>query len=330
VCPDLKRFGVTGRGKSGSTVTEPARFLDFPAPDLDDGGETLAAVLGIPHGVAYSLNDEQRDLAGAPAAVRAASQVFVHELDHYDFDLGGALLDGQPLRVVDGGDVAFTFGDGRNNSERARGALREIIASGTVPLVLGGDDSIPPMLATALAEQHRFHVVTVDAHLDFRDEIDGEREGRSSPARRMLELPQVLSLTQIGLRGIGGSRAAEVQAARSAGSRLVVAGDVHRHGLSWLMQQLPVSGEVLLSIDCDGLDPSVAPGTGWPQPGGLSFRDVAAVIDHLGRHCQIVGADVVEFLPSRDVNGLTALTVCRLLMLVIGQLARRRAALDRP
>lgn len=56
---------------------------------------------------------------------------------------------------------------------------------------------------------------------------------------------------------------------------------------------------------------------------------MAEVIDHLGRHRQIVGADVVEFLPSRDINGLTALTVCRLLMLVIGQLARRRAALDR-
>jgi agmatinase len=139
------------------------------------------------------------------------------------------------------------------------------------------------MLAWTLAEQHRFHVVTVDAHLDFRAEVGGEGEGRSSPPRRMLELPQVLSPTQIGLRGIGGSRSAEVQAARAAGSRLVPAADVHRHGLSWLMQQLPVGGDVLLSIDCDGLDPSVAPGTGWPQPGGLSFRDVAAIIDHLGR-----------------------------------------------
>ncbi len=309
-------------------MTERVRFLDCPAPDVGAVRGTLAAVLGIPHGVAYALDDEQRDLADGPAAVRAASQVFVERIDHYDFDLGGALLDGQPLRVVDAGDVPFTFGDGRDNSERALDALREIIARGTVPLVLGGDDSIPPMLATALAEEHRFHVVTVDAHLDFRDEVNGERYGRSSPARRMIELPQVLSLTQIGLRGVGGSRAAEVQAARSAGSRLVLASDIHRHGVAWLMQQLPAGGEVLLSIDCDGLDPAVAPGTGWPQPGGLSFRDVAAVIDHLGRHCQIAGADVVEFLPSRDVNGLTALTVCRLLMLVIGQLARRRAALD--
>jgi agmatinase len=310
-------------------VTEHVRFLGFPPAGADGGENALAAVLGIPHGVAYEVDEEQRDLANAPSAVRAASQAFVPDLDHYDFDLGGPLLDGQPLRVVDCGDVPFTFGDGRHNAERAQTALRRIVARGTVPLVIGGDDSIPPMVARTLAEQHRLHVVTVDAHLDFRDEVDGEREGRSSPARRMLELPQVLSLTQIGLRGIGGSRSAEVQAARAAGSRLVPAADVHRHGPSWLMQQLPVGDDVMLSIDCDGLDPSVAPGTGWPQPGGLSFRDVAAIIDHLGRQCRIVGADVVELLPSRDVNGLTALTACRLLMLVIGHLARGRRALDR-
>jgi len=94
--------------------------------------------------------------------------------------------------VVDCGDVPVTFGDGRRNAERARTALQGIVAQGTVPLVIGGDDSIPPMVARALAEQHRFHVVTVDAHLDFRDEVEGEREGRSSPARRMLELAGVL------------------------------------------------------------------------------------------------------------------------------------------
>lgn len=303
-------------------MTERVGFLGFPAADADGA---LAAVLGIPHGVAYEVDDEQRDLANAPAAVRAASQVFVEDLDHHDFDLGGPLLDGRSLRVVDAGDVPFRFGDGRGNAERAGAALREIVGRGTVPLVIGGDDSIPPMLARALAERHELHVVTVDAHLDFRDEVGGERDSRSSPARRMLELPQVVSLTQVGLRGIGGSRAAEVEAARAAGSRIVTAADVHRHGLAWLVEQLPAGGDVLLSIDCDGLDPSVAPATGWPQPGGLSFRDVAAIVDHLGRHCRFAGADVVELLPSRDVNGLTALTACRMLMLVIGHLARASA-----
>lgn len=305
-------------------MTEPLRFLDLPPADGHDRAAPLAAVLGIPHGVPYEVDDEQRDLASAPAAVRAASQVFVEDLDHYDFDLGGPLLDGRPLRVVDCGDVPFTLGDGCGNASRAGAALREIVVRRAVPLVIGGDDSIPPMLARALAERHELHVVTVDAHLDFRDEVDGEREGGSSAARRMLELPQVLSLTQIGLRGIGGSRSDEVEAAHAAGSRIVPAADVHRHGVPWLVEQLPDGGDVLLSIDCDGLDPSVAPGTGSPQPGGLSFRDVAAIVDHLGRRCRIAGADVVELLPSRDVNGLTALTACRMLMLVVGRVARSR------
>jgi hypothetical protein len=72
--PDLKRLGGRGRGKLGSAVTERVRFLDFPAADVDGGRETLAAVLGLPHGVTCALDDEQRDLPEAPAAVRAARQ----------------------------------------------------------------------------------------------------------------------------------------------------------------------------------------------------------------------------------------------------------------
>jgi agmatinase len=171
-------------------------------------------------------------------------------------------------------------------------------------------------VARALAAHGTFDVVTIDAHLDFRDEFDGERFGRSSPARRISELPQVTSVTQIGLRGIGSSRTLEVEAASAAGHRLITAAEVHERGQRWLCDQLPSGGDVLVSIDCDGLDPGVAPGTGWPQPGGLTFRHVAAVIAELARTSRIVAADVVELLPPRDVNGLTALTAARLLMLL--------------
>ncbi len=158
--------------------------------------------------------------------------------------------------------------------------------------------------------------MTFYAHLDYREEIEGERFGRSSPARRIDEVPQVRSVTQIGLRGIGGSRPAECEAALAAGHRLLTAGDVHGHDQRWLLEQLPSGGNVFVSIDCDSLDPSVAPGTGWPQQGGLTFRDMAAVIAGLARTSTIIGGDVVEFLPSRDLNGLTALTATRLLMLL--------------
>ena len=283
-------------------------------------------VLGIPYGVSYVVDeDEQRGLAKAPGAVREASQQFAGDLGHYDFDLGRALLrDGGP-RLLDVGDVPGVLGAGDENVRRAEEALTRIVRQRVIPLVIGGDDSIPPIIARALAKCRGFDVVTIDAHLDFRDDFDGERFGRSSPARRISELPQVVSVTQIGLRGIGSSRTREYEDARAAGHRLITAAEVHERGYRWLRDQLPLGGDVFVTIDCDGLDPSVAPATGWPQPGGLTFGHVAAVIAELSRTSRIIGGDVVELLPPQDVNGLTALTAVRLLMLLAessGQAAR--------
>jgi len=275
------------------------------------------AVLGIPHGISYPRDErEQQGLATAPAAVREASQQFVGDLSHHDFDLGQAFLrEGSP-HLVDAGDVPVEFGAGAENARRAGDVLAQIVGQGVMPLVIGGDDSIPPIVARALADHGTFDVVTIDAHLDFRDEVDGERFGRSSPARRLSEMPQVTSVTQIGLRGIGGSRASELDDARAAGHRLITAAEVHERGHRWLCDQLPLGADVFVSIDVDGLDPSVAPASGWPQPGGLSFRHVAGIIAELSRTGRIVGGDVVELLPCRDVNGLTALSATRLLMLL--------------
>lgn len=175
----------------------------------------------------------------------------------------------------------FEFGAGADNARRAEEVLAQIVSQGAMPLVIGGDDSVPPIVARALANRATFDVVTIDAHLDFRDEIDGERFGRSGPARRISETPQVRSVTQIGLRGIGGSRTSELEDARAAGHRLITAAEVHEHGYRWLCEQLPSGGDVFVTIDVDGLDPSVAPASGWPQPGGLSFRQVAAIIAEL-------------------------------------------------
>jgi agmatinase len=287
------------------------------------------AVVGIPHAVPYPIDeDEQRGLATAPTAVRKASQQFADDLTHHDFDLGHAFLREGGPRLVDLGDVPFEFGAGVENARRADDVLAQIVSQGVMPLVLGGDDSIPPIVARALAAHATFDVVTIDAHLDFRDEIDGERFGRSSPARRISELPQATSVTQIGLRGIGGSGTSELEDARAAGHCLITAAEVHERGHRWLRDQLPSGGDVFVTIDVDGLDPSVAPACGWPLPGGLSFRHVAGIIAELSRTSRIIAGDVVELLPSRDVNGLTALTATRLLMLLAdsrGRVAQQNA-----
>jgi agmatinase len=295
----------------------PARpFLGCPVVGDLSRVDADVVVLGIPHGVSYLVDDEQRDLAAAPAAVREASQQFAEDLTHHDFDLGRAFLREGGPRLVDAGDVPFVFGAGDENVRAADEALAQIVGQDLMPLVIGGDDSIPPIIARALAAHGTFDVVTIDAHLDFRDEVEGERWGRSSPARRISELPQVGSVTQIGLRGIGGSRTLEFEEAIAAGHRLITAAEVHERGQRWLCDQLPSGGDVFISIDCDGLDPSVAPASGWPQPGGVTFRHVAGVIVALSRKNSVVGGDVVELLSSRDVNGLTALTATRLLMLL--------------
>jgi agmatinase len=303
-------------------------FLGCPVVSELSQLDADIALLGIPHGVSHVVDDEQRGLATAPAAVRAASQQFADDLTHHDFDLGRPLLGAGGLRLVDVGDVPFTFGAGDENVRRAEEVLAQIVGRGVMPLVIGGDDSIPPILARVLAHGGTFDVVTIDAHLDFRDEVGGERFGRSSPVRRMSELPEVKSVTQIGLRGIGDSRTLELEQALAAGHRLITAAEIHERGQRWLCDQVPSSGRTFISIDCDGLDPSVAPGTGWPQPGGLSFRHVAAVIAELSRTSTIVGGDVVELLPSRDLNGLTALTATRLLMLLAGSRAQTECDTD--
>jgi hypothetical protein len=129
------------------------------------------------------------------------------------------------------------------------------------------------------------------------------------------------------------SRWSSNSSARSRGSRLSHLASKRQPGRArrriarghrWLCDQLSSGGDLFVTIDIDGLDPSVAPATGWPQPGGLSFRQVAGIITGLARAGRIIGGDVVELLPCRDVNGVTPLTATRLLMLVVR--TRRRQA----
>jgi len=113
-------------------------------------------VVGIPHAVPYVVDEEeQRGLATAPAAVRNVSQQFADDLTHHDFDLGHAFLREGGPRLVDVGDVPCAFGAAAENVRRADEGLAQIVRQGVMPLVIGGDDSIPPIIARALADVPR-------------------------------------------------------------------------------------------------------------------------------------------------------------------------------
>lgn len=309
---------LTTSPAGGATFLNTALVTDLTALEAD------IAVLGIPYGVPYGMAGVAGPCSVAPAALRAQSLKFGYGrfIEHYDFDQDGPLLGGRDVRIVDCGDAAADPLDIPGNSARAAAATREIVARGAVPIMLGGDDSVPIPFFRGFAEHGPVTLIQVDAHLDFRDELDGVREGFSSPIRRASEMPWIDSIVQIGLRGVGSARPADVQDARDNGNLLVTAGEVRRDGVAALLSRIPTEHPYLITIDLDGLDPSVAPGVTGPAPGGLSYDELASLLTGLVAQGRVAGLDIVEYAPEMDVNGHTALVATRLILNLIGAMVR--------
>jgi agmatinase len=296
-------------------------FLGLPiATDLSRL-EADAVIIGIPYGVPYPHAGPTVGCAVAPAALRRVALRFGRFRGHHDFGLDGPLLPpDRPPRLVDAGDVPGAADDGAGNGSRAEAAIGEILARGARPVVLGGDDSIPIPVLRAFAghAEAPLTVVQIDAHLDFRDEVAGVREGYSSPMRRASEMGHVGRIIQVGLRGVGSARSQDVDDARARGNLLVTARQLRERGVGWLLDQLLPDGPVVLAFDCDGLDPSVCPAVSAVSPGGLSFDEADAIV--AGVAPRLAGAIFTELVPSRDVNDLSTVVVARLIVTLLGRL----------
>lgn len=298
-------------------------FMGAPvvAPSDVEGG---FAFLGVPYGIPYTMGDVGAPCAGAPDALRAFTheQAYATDLDHYDFDLGTSLWPDDVPRLVDVGDVVADPYDLQASARRTTATMRTLLEADAFPLVVGGDDSIPIPVFAALDGRGPVNVLHVDAHLDFRDEIGGVTHGYSSVIRRIREMPHTGRIVQVGLRGVGSARPQEVADALAAGNVLIRADDVHEHGPDLVLGQLPDDAPWWVTIDLDGLDPSIAPGVGWPQPGGLTFWQIATILRSLAGEGRMIGIDLVEHAPAFDVRQLTLLTMTRLLLNVVGFASR--------
>ena len=280
-------------------------FAGYPASD-DPRGAAIA-LLGVPDATPYTPGRSSHS-AGAPAAMRAALTGYATALDHYDFDIDGL----RPSGVVDCGDLVGDLSDPPGTRQRITAAIARFLEAGAVPVVLGGDDSVVIPFFQAFAGRGPFTVVQVDAHLDWRDEVRGERFGWSSPMRRASEMDWVERMVQVGLRGIGSARAGEVADARAWGSSIVTAAEVHRAGIGSAVDRVPAGARCLVTIDCDGLDPSIMPGVSARAPGGLLYHHVLELLHGVAAKASIVGFDLVELMPERDPSGIAALTAARL------------------
>ena len=300
----------------GLPVTTPA--------ELEQGAADVA-ILGIPFGVSYPSPGLTAGCADAPAAIRARSQRLAHFADHHDFDLDGPMLVGSPaLRIVDAGDVPGSTADGPGNATSAESGVRELLAAGAIPIVMGGDDSVPIPVLRAHAGGAPLTVLQLDAHLDFRDEVAGVRDGYSSTMRRASEMEHVERIVQVGLRGVGSARSSDVADARAAGNLLVTARELRERGVGWQLAQLPTDAPVFVAFDLDSVDPAVAPAVSGLSPGGLSYDEAADLLGGVAARCRVVGATFTELVPALDPSGISALVVARMMMRLVAGIDRNR------
>ena len=307
-----------------TTPREPAQqtFLySEPVSDLDHLKADIA-FLGIPFGDAYTFQEIVNDQTNMPAAMRQASNRIVRSLERYDFDLGGPLYDGKSIRSVDCGDVCADPADLKAHYRRAEAAVRKILAAGALPIVIGGDHGIPIPVLRALDREGPITLVQVDQHIDWRDHVNGVREGYSSPIRRASEMAHVDEIFQIGLRATGSARVEEVEAARAYGAHLITAYELHELGMEAILARIPDGGRYYLTVDLDGIDPSIAPAVAGPCPGGVTFVQARKLIHGLVKKGRVLGMDVVEITPRVDVNRITCITAGRLIVNLIGAAVR--------
>ena len=310
-------------GAAAQTTT----FLGLEA--CPDTGTLTApvALIGVPCATPYaSVGAYCRN---GPDALRAATAALTANVDRHDFDHGGPVFPQADLRPVDCGNLPYDEADPAANRARIANTVAQIAARGAVPVLLGGDDSIPiPMIeALGLSQgDRRLTILQIDAHIDWRDIHMGERFGLSSTMRRASEMAHVGQIVQVGARGIGSAATSDYEDALAAGVVFVTAHELHHGGVGAALSRIPEGSDIVICIDADALDPALVPGVIGRAPGGLSYYQAVDLIKGAAARGRIVAMDFVEFMPERDVDGIGALTFARLITTALGVLVRQAAA----
>lgn len=292
---------------------------DWAAIDAD------VAILGAPNDMGTQWRSGARF---GPRGIREASTLFAFgHAGAYDHEDDTLYLTRDEVRMVDVGDADIVHTDMATSNANIEAAVTQILAAGAMPVVLGGDHSIHAPVIKAFAGRGPIHIVHFDAHLDFVDERHGVRYGHGNPLRRASEMAHIVGMTQLGIRNVSSSNRSDYEAARAAGSQILSVRDVRRLGAEGVLGQIPECAAYYITIDIDGFDPSIAPGTGTPSHGGFQYYEVLEIIQALARRSQgrIVGMDLVEVAPAYDPAGVTSILAAQLLMNSIGFIFHERA-----
>ena len=298
-------------------------FLGLPACTNLDMIEAKAAILGVP--VATPYKSVGNYCANAPEAIRTAIAPWAANLEHVDFDFGEPLFPDGLITAVDCGNLTYDESDFAANRAAIKDAVIKMVRSGAVPVLIGGDDSVPIPMFDAFAGTGDYTILQIDAHIDWRDEVQGERYGLSSNMRRASEMAHIKKIIQVGQRSIGSARPSDLEDAKAWGVEFYSGRAVNRDGLAPILDSIAEQSNVIIALDIDGLDPSVVPGVIGRAPGGLSYWQTAELIHGVAGKARLSAFNLVEFMPERDVEQLGALVCARLVANVLGAVARSKS-----
>ncbi|HAX81365.1 MAG TPA: agmatinase [Actinobacteria bacterium] len=304
-------------------------FVGVPMRTLETIGDAGVVILGAPFDWGTTYRPGARF---GPAAVRDADYL---EPDGRRPHLDTGIDPLEVLGVVDIGDVAVVPGYIEDGIDRIRRVVSAVAATGAVPLVIGGDHTITFPDAGGVADVYghgEIALIHFDAHADTGASHYGMLHGHGTPMRRLIESGAVPGdrFVQIGLRGYW-PEPETVAWMRQQGMRSFFMGEIVERGLAAVVDDAvrhAATGArgVFISVDIDVVDPAAAPGTGTPEPGGLTARELLDTIRRLGRDLQIVGADVVEVAPVYDPANITALLANRVILELLNGMAQRSLA----
>ena len=306
-----------GAGAEGVPYTGLCSFLGWPAEarhaDGPPGRELVA--MGVPYDEGTPYRPGARL---GPRAIREASM----RLRFASGD-GLSFFDVQRRADVrlagcarDAGDVMVLPGNQERTFAAAAHAVAAVRGSGGVPVVLGGDNSITLPCLRGLAAPGVV-VVQLDAHLDYGEGYFGSQHGNSTPMRSVRREGLARRILHLGIRGYDNARD-DLLASEADGNVVVTAEECRAGGALAAVQDLDAGTPVYVSLDIDVANPSIAPGTGYLEPGGLDYPLLRELLGAIGSRCELLGCELVEVSPPYDLGGATALLGVQLLVDLLG------------
>ncbi len=306
-------------------------FLGIPACDLDDAATYADAdviILGAP------IDSGTSHRSGAkfgPQAIRGGDYLpHDGERPHIALRTDGL----KDLKVVDAGDLLMPGGDLVASLEVLAQATEKISRAGKIPVILGGDHSIASADVAGIARHRglgKISMVHFDAHADTGEDQWGALVGHGTPMRRLIDGGFVRGdrFLQLGLRGYWPDNTT-LEWMRDQGMRSYEMTEIHNRGLNKVLDESFATltngcDGVFLSVDIDVVDPGMAPGTGTPEPGGMTSRELLEAVRRICLELPIVGIDIVEVAPAFDTADITAILANRVVLEALSAIAKRRS-----